>query len=129
MIGTSTVTFVWKCETCLILKRIVVQLSDSDAQVLKLYAAKWNMTLSQALEEMSRSHIHGSASCCTFTRDLLDAEQVPIDKRAGRSCFGFKCRSCVFTLQCRTGIYQGEWKIDDRYKHLLLEVDENSDFS
>ena len=111
------------------LKRVVVQLSDQDAQVLKLYAAKWSMTLSQALEEMSRSHIHGSASVCTFARDLLDAEQVPMDKRAGRSCFGFKCRCCAFTLQCRTGIYQGKWQVDDRYKHLLLEEDENSDFS
>jgi len=99
----------------------VVQLSDQDAAVLKLYASKWGMTLSQVLEEMSRSHIHGSAATCSFARDLLSNEDVPIDKRAGKECFGFKCRCCAYTLQCRTGLYQGDWKIDDRYKHLLIE--------
>jgi hypothetical protein len=103
------------------LKRVVVQLADSDAQVLKLYAAKWGLTLSQVLEEMVRSHIHGSAAVCTFARDLLSNEDVAIDKRAGKDCFGFKCRCCAFTLQCRVGMYQGEWEIADRYKHLLIE--------
>ena len=103
------------------MKRVVVQLSDSDAQVLKLYAAKWGLTLSQVLEEMSRSHIHGSAATCIFARDLLNNEGVAIDKRAGKACFGFKCRCCAYTLQCRTGLYQGDWTIDDRYKHLLIK--------
>jgi hypothetical protein len=100
---------------------MVVQLSDSDAQALKLYAAKWGMTLSQALEEMSRSHIHGSAAVCSFARDLLHNESISIDKRAGKECFGFKCRCCAYTLQCRTGLYTQNWVIDDRYKHLLIE--------
>jgi hypothetical protein len=108
------------------LKRVVVQLSDSDAQVLKLYAAKWGLTLSQVLEEMSRSHIHGSAATCTFARDLLSNESVPIDKRAGKDCFGFKCRCCTYTLQCRVGMYQGEWVIDNRYKHLLIKGEEET---
>jgi len=108
------------------LKRVVVQLSDSDAQVLKLYAAKWGMTLSQALEEMSRSHIHGSAAVCSFARDLLNNEDVSIDKRASKECFGFKCRCCAHTLQCRVGMYQGDWVISDRYKHLLIENEEQN---
>ena len=103
------------------MKRVVLQLSDTDAQVLKLYAAKWGLTLSQALEEMSRSHIHGSAAVCSFARDLLSNEDVAIDKRAGKDCFGFKCRCCAYTLQCRVGMYQGGWEIADRYKHLLIE--------
>lgn len=106
------------------MKRLVVVLSDADAQVLKLYAAKWGLTLSQALEEMSRSHIHGSASVCTFARDLIHNENLSLDKRAGKECFGFKCRCCAYTLKCRTGLYQGSWVIDDRYKHLLIEDDE-----
>ena len=108
------------------MKRLVVALSDSDAQVLKLYAAKWGVTLSQALEEMSRSHIHGSAAVCSFARDLLSNENVSIDKRAGKDCFGFKCRCCAFTLQCRVGMYQGEWEAADRYKHLLIENEDAS---
>ena len=107
----------------------MVQLSDSDAQVLKLYAAKWGLTLSQVLEEMSRSHIHGSAAICSFARDLLSNEDVAIDKRAGKECFGFKCRCCAYTLQCRTGLYQGDWKIDDRYKHLLIENEEKEELA
>jgi hypothetical protein len=103
------------------LKRVVVQLSDQDAQVLKLYAAKWGMTLSQALEEMSRSHIHGSASVCSFARDLLANENISLDKRAGKECYGFKCRCCAYTLQCRVGLYTGNWVVADRYKHLLIE--------
>ena len=103
------------------LKRVVVTLSDSDAQVLKLYAAKWGLTLSQTLEEMSRSHIHGSAYVCTFARDLLNNEGVTIDKRAGKNCFGFKCRCCAHTTACRCGLYQGDWEADDRYKHLLIK--------
>ena len=106
------------------MKRVVVQLSDSDAQVLKLYAAKWGLTLSQALEEMSRSHIHGSAAVCTFARDLLSNENVPIDKRAGKDCFGFKCRCCSYALQCRVGIYKDEWIIAKRYEHLLIESED-----
>ena len=106
------------------LKRVVVTLSDTDAQVLKLYAAKWGMTLSQALEEMSRSHIHGSTYICTFARDLLCNEDIAIDKRAAKECFGFKCRCCSYALQCRVGIYKGEWQIADRYKHLLIENEE-----
>jgi len=109
------------------LKRVVVQLSDSDAQVLKLYAAKWGLTLSQALEEMSRSHIHGSAAVCSFARDLLSNENVLIDKRAGKDCFGYKCRCCAYTLQCRVGMYQGDWVIADRYKHLLIENESEVD--
>jgi hypothetical protein len=109
------------------LKRVVVQLPDSDAQVLKLYAAKWNMTLSQALEEMVRSHIHGSAAVCSFARDLLNNEDVSIDKRASKSCFGYKCRCCTYTLQCRVGMYQGDWVIADRYKHLLIENESEVD--
>ena len=107
------------------MKRIVVQLSDSDAQVLKMYSAKWGLTLSQVLEEMSRSHIHGSAAVCSFARDLLSNENVAIDKRAGKECFGFKCRCCAYTLQCRVGMYPGEWEIADRYKHLLIETEKN----
>ena len=108
------------------MKRVVLQLTDSDAQVLKLYAAKWGLTLSQALAEMSRSHIHGSADVCTFARDLLINENVPIDKRAGKDCFGFKCRCCAYTLQCRVGMYQGVWEIADCYKHLLIENEDAS---
>jgi len=108
------------------LKRVVVQLSDQDAQVLKLYAAKWGLTLSQALEEMSRSHIHGQAATCTFSRDLLNNEDVPIDKRAGKECFGFACRVCAHTTACRCGVYQGYWEIDDRYKHLLIENEDKN---
>jgi len=102
-----------------------VTLSDQDAQVLKLYAAKWEMTLSQALEEMSRSHIHGSATVCSFARDLLSNEDIAIDKRAGKECFGFKCRCCSYALQCRVGIYKGGWVIAKRYKHLLIENEED----
>lgn len=109
------------------MKRVVLTLFDADARVLKLYAAKWNLTLSQALEEMSRSHIHGSAAVCTFARDLLANENIALDKRASKECFGFKCRCCAYTLQCRTGLYQGEWIIDDRYKHLLIESDAEND--
>ena len=116
---------------CLVhyLKRVVVTLSDSDAQVLKLYAAKWGLTLSQALEEMSRSHIHGSAFVCTFARDLLSNEDIAIDKRASKGCFGFKCRCCAYTLKCRVGMYKGEWQIADRYKHLLIENEDESSAS
>ena len=103
------------------IKRVVVTLNDQDAQVLKLYAAKWGMTLSQALEEMSRSHIHGSAAVCSFARDLLSNEDIAIDKRAGKECYGFKCRCCTHTTACRCGLYQGDWEIADRYKHLLIE--------
>ena len=109
------------------MKRVVLQLNDEDAQVLKLYAAKWGLTLSAALEEMSRSHIHGSASVCTFARDLLSNENITIDKRAGRACFGFKCRCCAHTLQCRTGLYTGNWVIDNRYKHLLIENEDKNE--
>ena len=105
------------------MKRVVVSLIDADARVLKLYAAKWNLTLTQALEEMIRSHIHGSAEVCSFARDLLANENISLDKRASKECFGFKCRCCAFTLQCRTGLYQGDWEIDDRYKHLLIKND------
>ena len=109
------------------MKRVVVTLSDADARVLKLYAAKWNLTISQALEEMSRSHIHGSASVCSFARDLLINEKISIDKRATKGCFGFKCRCCAYTLQCRTGLYQGDWEIDIRHKHLLIESQTETD--
>jgi hypothetical protein len=109
------------------LKRVVLQLSDEDAQVLKLYAAKWGMTLSQVLEEMSRSHIHGSASVCSFARDLLYNENISIDKRSGKECFGFKCRCCAYTLQCRTGLYKEHWVVADSYKHLLIENEKKED--
>jgi hypothetical protein len=110
------------------MKRVVVTLTDADARVLKLYAAKWNLTLSQALEEMSRSHIHGSAEVCTFARDLLANENIALDKRASKECYGFKCRCCAYTLQCRTGLYTQNWVVDDRYKHLLIE-NENENHS
>jgi hypothetical protein len=102
------------------MKRVVLQLSDADARVLKLYAAKWGLTMSQVLEEMCRSHIHGSAFVCNYSRDLLAAEKIPIDKRSSKECFGFKCRCCSHTLPCRTGLYEGDWKIADCYKHLLI---------
>ena len=105
------------------IKRVVVTLSEQDAQVLKLYAAKWGLTLSQCLEEMSRSHIHGSASVCSFARDLLNNEDIAIDKRASKECFGFKCRCCAYTLPCRTGLYTENWVIDNRYKHLLIDTE------
>ena len=89
-----------------------------------MYAAKWGLTQSQALEEMSRSHIHGSAAICTFARDLLSNENVPIDKRAGKDCFGFKCRCCNYSLQCRVGIYKDGWVVADCYKHLLIKSED-----
>jgi len=108
------------------LKRVVVTLSDKDARVLKLYAAKWELTLSQALEEMSRSHIHGSAAICVFARDLLTNENIAIDKRAWKECYGFKCRCCAHTTACRCGLYSDGWQIDDRYKHLLIENEDHA---
>ena len=95
-------------------------LNEADARVLKLYAAKWDMTLSQALEEMSRSHIHASATVCNFSADLLSNENIALDKRAGKACFGFKCRCCAFSTQCRCGLYQGEYIIDKCHEHLLI---------
>ena len=103
------------------LKRVVLQLTDEDAQVLKLYAAKWGLTISAALEEMSRSHIHGSAAVCSFARDLLANENIAIDKRATKECFGFLCRCCAYITQCRCGLYQGDYIIEERYRHLLIE--------
>ena len=99
----------------------MLQLTDKEASALKQNVAKWVVTLSAALEEMSRSHIHGSAYVCTFARDLLLNENIAIDKRSGKECFGFKCRCCEHATACRCGLYQGEWQIADRYKHLLIE--------
>ena len=107
----------------LLLKRVVVSMSDSDAAALKLYCNKWNMTLSNALVEMARSHIHGSAAICTFARDLLNNEDIALDKRAHKQCFGFKCRCCAYSTACRCGLYPGEWVIDKRHKHLLIKQD------
>ena len=102
------------------MKRIVVTLTDTDARLVKQYATFWDMTQSEFLAEATRSHIHGSALRCVFSRDLLANEKVPVDKRADRPCFGYACRCCAHTAKCRAGLYDGSWEPDVRYKHLLI---------
>ena len=101
------------------LKKVVVQMSDDCAVVLKQYCALFGITQSQALYEAIRHHIHKQAyDGCQGCMSILDNNRIPLDKRAHKDCYGYRCKCCVHDKGCRVGQYTGDFELDNCYKHL-----------
>ena len=93
---------------------------DDCAAILKQYAAMWGITQQEVLYQSSKCFIHTQAAHgCQGSQRILDTNNTPIDKRAGKPCYGSCCFCCEHIGRCRIGTHKGEWECSDRYKHLL----------
>ena len=88
-------------------KRVGVTMSDREYRVLKLYAARYDMTMGEVLNEMTRQGIHKHTEYCHSVEAILKSESVPLDSRLEKLCWGQLCMCCTHRVECQKGRYEG----------------------
>lgn len=98
-------------------------MSDECHKALKQYAAFYDMTMSQVLYSSARVQLHTQMQHCEFVKGMMETLDIPMDKRALKPCFSFRCFSCKHNVPCMTGLYEGvvELTEDALEKDLLSE--------
>jgi hypothetical protein len=104
-------------------KRIAVSMSEEWAAIIKEYCSFYRISQSDALYLFAVSAIESHSLNCKKVKSIFALRQKELDKRAGKPCFGYSCLSCAHTLQCSTGLYQGLFKISQKYEHLSNKED------
>lgn len=89
------------------MKRVSVQLDDATHKALKQYAAFYEKTMSEVLEEMFQMQFQKQVHYCTFMEHLKSTVNVKTDKRALKPCYSFACFSCKHEVPCKAGRYKG----------------------
>ena len=101
------------------MKRVSVQLDDRTHRALKQYAAFYEKTMSEVLEEMFHMQFQRQVHCCTFMEHLHSDGRVKTDRRAAKPCYSFACFSCVHEVPCKTGRYRGTMEPKEIVEPLL----------
>ena len=102
-------------------KKLMVTVTEEQANALKLYAATWGTTISAVVREAALQHMYSHSACCGKVSSVLSSIEVELDKRRFKECYGFPCRACQHETACRTGLYGGHWVIKERYVQYLSE--------
>jgi len=96
------------------MKKVQVQMSDKCHAVLKDFANAWDMTMSEVLYECARANIHKMSKDCPYVAHIFKYKQITPDKRLDKSCYGQDCFACEHLTSCRTGLYEGEFKLSKK---------------
>lgn len=82
-------------------------MSDREYRVLKLYAARYDMTMGSVLNEFARQGIHKHAGRCYPVEAILKSESAPLDSRLEKPCWGELCLCCTHRSDCLEQRYSG----------------------
>ena len=93
-------------------KRVGVTMSDREYRVLKLYAARYDMTMGDILNEFARQGIHKHTAVCHSVEAILKSESVPIDSRLEKLCWGELCMCCTHRVDCLEQRYSGVFEFN-----------------
>ena len=72
--------------------------------------------MSELMYDFTRQEIHQSSIICEATDNLLKANNIKLDKRTEKSCWGASCFYCEKEKACRVGMYGGEFEPTDLAK-------------
>jgi len=101
------------------LKRVSVQLDDQTHKALKQYAAFYEKTMSEVLEEMFHMQFQKQVHYLTFMEHLHSDGRVKTDRRVAKPCYSSACFSCRHEVPCKTGRYQGTMEPKEIVEPLL----------
>ena len=99
-------------------KRISFKCEQQKAEMLKEYCAYFEVSMADALNLAWEAAFNTHALHCPKVRSIFEHKGEPLDKRAGRSCFGHQCLACVHRPACEEGIYTGEFEVKPEHEHL-----------
>ena len=105
-------------------KKIQVQMSDEYHAVLKAYAGFMGKSLGSVLFMFTKQELHHQSRHCKFVDGLLKAQQVQLDKRINKPCWGWKCMACAHLSMCMIGKNENLFEPSDKAKSYLKETSE-----
>jgi hypothetical protein len=94
------------------LKRVGVTMTARDYRVLKLYAARYDMTMGDVLKEYARAGIHKHTKICHSVEAILASEGLTLDSRLDKPCWGELCMCCVHREDCANHEYSGVFEFN-----------------
>lgn len=97
-------------------KRLLTNFSDEEAQLLKMYAATWGLTLSAFIREAALQHVWTHSTKCGICASVTESSPVTPDKRRFKDCYSCACRACKHETACRAGVYHGGWEIQQGFE-------------
>ena len=90
-------------------KRVLVSMTPESHRVLKQYCALHGITMSEFLFSCARNQIHKHALDSKIVFDIIEQNNISLDKRCYKDCIGFRCFDCVELARCRIGAYLGSY--------------------
>ena len=93
-------------------------MNEDCAAILKEYCSFFKISQSDALYLFTKAAVQNHAFHCKKVESIFALRQLPLDKRAGKPCFGFACLSCSHTGQCTAGLYDGLFEVSEECQHL-----------
>lgn len=84
-------------------KTINVRMSDSCHNILKAYCVLVGKTMSEVLYDWTRQELHNQALICKAVSHLMETNNLKLDARNGKPCWGYRCNLCAHETACRVG--------------------------
>ena len=98
------------------IKRVGVSMPERDYKLLKSFAARFDMTMGDVINEFIRHRIHTHTQKCVAVETLLELESVSLDHRLSKECWGSLCFCCIHREECASGRYSGHFAFNtERY--------------
>ena len=95
------------------IKRVLVSMSPESHKALKQYCALHDITMSEFLFSCAKHEIHKHALDSKIVLDIIEQNNISLDKRSSKDCYGYKCFDCVESARCRIGYYTGAYVKDE----------------
>lgn len=99
--------------------RVTVTMTRRQLKALKQYSSFFGKTQSEVISDTIGYFLQSYAKTCVFTQDVFKKLKIPVDKRAHKECFGFRCHQCEHSVRCRTGLYDGVVRVGENCRELM----------
>lgn len=90
-------------------KRVGLTLSGKEYRVLKLYSARYDMTMSEVIKEFTMRGVQQHSQVCVGSELILQSEKMEEDPRLRKDCWGVLCLCCKQREGCAKGEHEGVW--------------------
>ena len=87
-------------------------MSDREYRVLKVFAARFDMTMGDVINEFIRHRIHKHTGGSQVVEAILKGESVPLDSRLEKRCWGELCMCCTHRVECLEQRYSGVFEFN-----------------
>lgn len=88
-------------------KRVTVTMTAREAKTLEQYAALMETTPGDVMLHFAKVGLAQQRTICKKVDQVLAMNEVPLDHRLEKTCFGPACLCCVHRTECLEGQYSG----------------------